>query len=423
MSVKVLSVSQVNGYIKDIFLRDILLSSLEIRGEISNCKYHSSGHIYFTLKDEKSSLAAVMFKGSREKGLSFILKDGQKVVIRGKVEVFERDGKYQLYANNITLDGIGKLYEEFERIKKRLEAEGLFDKAHKKVIPRFPKKVGVVTAETGAAIQDIMNIARRRNPFVELILYPAKVQGEGAADTVVKGIKCLDAYGVDTIIIGRGGGSIEDLWCFNEEKVARAVYECDTPIISAVGHEIDYTIADFVSDLRAPTPSAAAELAVSDLRGTLGELDGIKRALELRMFEKIKVVKLKLEKIELRLKKESPESRLRQYELRLAEYEDDFRNRMEKKITLYSNRLEKNRVNLFNTIKLKYEKTNRRLSVVAARLDGLSPLSRLAGGYSYTEDADGKNIRSIKQVNKDTEIKVTLSDGKLIARVKEIVNG
>ena len=260
------SVSQVNSYIKNMFVQDFALSRISVRGEVSNCKYHSSGHIYFTLKDKGGTLAAVMFAGQRRSGLRFQLQEGQQVVVTGAVDVYERDGKYQLYAKQIEPDGLGGLFERFLRLRDELEEMGMFAPEYKQPIPRYASRVGVVTAPTGAAIQDIRNIASRRNPYVQLILYPALVQGEEAAGSIAAGIRTLDAMELDVLIVGRGGGSIEDLWAFNEELVARAIFECRTPVISAVGHETDVTIADYVADLRAPTPSAAAELAVFDYR-------------------------------------------------------------------------------------------------------------------------------------------------------------
>ena len=255
------SVGQVNTYIKNLFAQDFLLERIAVKGEVSNCKYHTSGHIYFTLKDVTGAIACVMFAGNR-KGLAFRMKEGDNVVVKGSIQVYERDGKYQLYAKEITLDGAGALYVRFEQLKQELAEMGMFAPEYKQPIPAYIRTLGIVTAPTGAAIQDIRNIAHRRNPMVRLILYPALVQGEGAAASIVNGIRALEALGVDAMIVGRGGGSIEDLWAFNEEIVARAVFDCSVPIISAVGHETDTTIIDYVADLRAPTPSAAAELAV-----------------------------------------------------------------------------------------------------------------------------------------------------------------
>ena len=262
------SVGQVNRYIKNMFTQDYLLQKIYVKGEVSNCKYHTSGHIYFSLKDETGTLNCVMFAGHR-RGLAFAMKNGDKVIVGGSVDVYERDGRYQMYAKEITLEGAGALYERYLALKQELEDMGMFAQEYKQPIPRFIRRLGVVTAPTGAAVQDIRNISYRRNPYLQIILYPALVQGAGAAESIVKGIQMLDKTDVDVIIVGRGGGSIEDLWAFNEEIVARAIFECSTPIISAVGHETDFTIADFVADLRAPTPSAAAELAVDDYRSVI----------------------------------------------------------------------------------------------------------------------------------------------------------
>ena len=262
------SVGQVNRYIKNMFTQDYLLQKIYVKGEVSNCKYHTSGHIYFSLKDETGTLNCVMFAGHR-RGLAFAMKNGDKVIVGGSVDVYERDGRYQMYAKEITLEGAGTLYERYLALKQELEDMGMFAQEYKQPIPRFIRRLGVVTAPTGAAVQDIRNISYRRNPYLQIILYPALVQGAGAAESIVKGIQMLDKTDVDVIIVGRGGGSIEDLWAFNEEIVARAIFECSTPIISAVGHETDFTIADFAADLRAPTPSAAAELAVDDYRSVI----------------------------------------------------------------------------------------------------------------------------------------------------------
>ena len=269
---KVYSVGQINTYIRNMFTQDFVLNRVSVRGEISNLKYHTSGHIYFTLKDASAAIACVMFAGARG-GLAFRMSNGQQVIVDGAVNVYERDGKYQLYATKIRQDGAGELYEKFLELKEELEEMGMFAPEYKQPIPKFVRRLGVVTALTGAAIRDIINIATRRNPGIRIILYPAKVQGEGAAESVAAGLAALDTLGVDVIIVGRGGGSIEDLWAFNEETVARAIFSCHTPVISAVGHETDTTIADFVADLRAPTPSAAAELAVADVTAWLQALD------------------------------------------------------------------------------------------------------------------------------------------------------
>ncbi|MBD5096747.1 MAG: exodeoxyribonuclease VII large subunit [Lachnospiraceae bacterium] len=395
-SLKIFSVSQVNNYIKNIITQDYMLKSITIKGEVSNCKYHSLGHIYFSLKDETGSLPAVMFKGNAANGLSFKLAEGQSVIVSGSISVYERDGKYQLYANKITLDGVGKLYEEFERLKYRLNDEGLFDPDLKKPIPKYPKRIGVVTAETGAAIQDIINVARRRNPYVQLILYPAKVQGDGAADTIVAGIKKLDGMGVDTIIVGRGGGSIEDLWAFNEEKVVRAIYEAKTPIISGTGHEVDITLTDYAADLRAPTPSAACELAVPDVISTLNGLRGLWDSLNAHMSNKLNVAALKLEGLTSRLEMLSPVARLKQKNQYLSELYDKLVGAMQKKL----------------------EDRKHMLAIYTERLNGLSPTAKLVGGFGYVE-ADGKPVLNARDVSKGQDIRLTLHDGVIDARVTD----
>ena len=274
------TVGQINSYIKNMFASDFFLQKIEVEGEVSNCKYHSSGHIYFSLKDASGTLSCVMFARERREGLGFVMKDGDKVVVTGSVNVFVRDGRYQLYASRIRQDGLGALYERFLRLKQELEEMGMFDASYKKPIPSMVRRLGVVTAPAGAAIQDIRNVAMRRNPYLQIILCPALVQGRDAAPSLVRALALLDQAGVDVIIIGRGGGSLEDLWAFNEESVARAVFACRTPVISAVGHETDFTITDFVADLRAPTPSAAAELAVQDVSALLRSLNGYRSRLQ-----------------------------------------------------------------------------------------------------------------------------------------------
>ena len=281
------SVSQVNSYVGTLFREDFMLRRIRVRGELSNVKYHSSGHIYFTMKDAGGTLSCVMFAGQR-KGLSFRVQEGQKIIAEGSVEVYERGGTYQLYASSVSLEGSGDLYAAFLRLKQELEEMGMFAPEYKKPIPKYASVVGVVTASTGAAVRDIINVASRRNPFVQLVLYPAQVQGHGAAESIVRGIRALDRYGVDVIIAGRGGGSIEDLWAFNEECVARAIFDARTPVISAVGHETDFTIADFVADLRAPTPSAAAEIAVREIAPIMMQIQDYADELTEKMNRQIK---------------------------------------------------------------------------------------------------------------------------------------
>lgn len=390
----VYSVGQVNTYIKNMFQQDFLLNRIYVRGEVSNCKYHTSGHIYFSLKDETGAMACVMFAGQR-KGLAFPMKNGDRVVVGGSVSVYERDGKYQLYAREITLEGAGLLYERYLALKQELEEMGMFAKEYKQPIPRFIRTLGIVTAPTGAAIQDIRNIAGRRDPYVQLILYPALVQGEGAADSIVKGIQTLDAYGVDVMIVGRGGGSIEDLWAFNEEKVARAIFEAKTPIISAVGHETDTTIADHVADLRAPTPSAAAELAVADIRLLFQDLAGYGQKLRRTMDDRIRSLEQELRYHQSKLELLSPAGRIREMRTRLLGHEERIQGAMEAQVY----------------------RARQNLDIYIERIKGLSPLDKLKQGFSYVEDREGKGVTSISQVKKGDTVNIRVTDGTLLASI------
>lgn len=392
----VYSVGQVNRYVKNMFIQDYVLRKVYVKGEVSNCKYHTSGHVYFSLKDETGVLSCVMFAGQR-RGLAFRMKDGDRVVVGGTVDVYERDGRYQMYAKEITLEGAGALYERFLALKAELEEMGMFAPEYKQPIPRFICRLGVVTAPTGAAVQDIRNISLRRNPYLQIILYPALVQGDGATDSIVKGIRMLDEAGVDTIIVGRGGGSIEDLWAFNEEKVARAIFECRTPIISAVGHEVDFTIADFVADLRAPTPSAAAELAVDDMAQVMYTLSSYQERFQRDMREEIEFQRVRLGQYQMRLKYLSPESRLRERRQTLVDFEDTLRRAMDNKLQQYRHRL----------------------GIYLERYQGLSPLAKLNQGYSFVADTDGRGITSVSQVKPGDRVEISVTDGVIQAEVSD----
>lgn len=382
------SVSQVNMYIKNMFMRDYKLNDISVKGEISNCKYHSSGHIYFTIKDKTSQLSCVMFASMR-KNLEFKLEEGQSVIVDGNISVYERDGKYQLYARNITKEGFGKLYEEYEKLKKRLLEEGLFDKSKKRKIPAYAAKIGVVTARTGAVIQDICNVSNRRNPYVQIILYPAKVQGTGAAETIIKGIKYFEKTDVDTIIIGRGGGSIEDLWAFNDEKLARVIAGCKKSIISAVGHETDTTIADYAADLRAPTPSAAAELAVYSYRETVIALREAGHSLRWQMENILKIKKLKLAGYITVIQHESPKNLINDRRMFVADMQEKIENLMRQKLVSSKHQLE----------------------LYIQEMKGLSPLYKLQGGYAYVSDESGRNIKSVDELKKGEQINLAFKDG------------
>ena len=391
------SVGQVNRYVKNMFTQDFFLQKIYVKGEVSNCKYHTSGHIYFSLKDETGTLSCVMFAGHR-RGLAFSMKDGDKVIVGGSVDAYERDGRYQLYAKEITLEGAGALYERYLALKQELEEMGMFAAEYKQPIPKFVRRLGVVTAPTGAAVQDIRNISYRRNPYLQIILYPALVQGTGAAESIVKGIRMLDGLNVDVIIVGRGGGSIEDLWAFNEEIVARAIFECRTPVISAVGHETDFTIADFVADLRAPTPSAAAELAVDDYRSVVESVSAYRQRMYRAMSTRLDFYRSRLANFSTKFGYLSPEYRLREQRQRLADAESSLQNAMEGKLT----------------------ENRHRLSLYVERFTGLSPLRKLNQGFSYVADQEKRTLTSVKQVKNGDTIYISVTDGTIEAKVNSI---
>ena len=396
MARSVYTVTQVNAYIKNMFTQDYMLQALFVKGEVSNCKYHPSGHIYFTLKDQKGTLNCVMFAGNR-RGLNFQMQEGQQVIVGGTMDVYERDGKYQLYAKQIGLDGAGALYERYEQLKRELEELGMFAPEYKKPIPRFIRTLGVVTADTGAAVRDIIQIATRRNPYVQILLYPAIVQGEQAAPSIVRGIHALERQGVDVMIVGRGGGSIEDLWAFNEREVAQAVFDCSVPIISAVGHETDTTIIDYVSDLRAPTPSAAAELAVYDVRQLFYGLENAAARLSHGMQRYLAEKRSQVEHYELRLKVVSPGSRLREKRTYLMQLEEGLQRGMQ------------------NVLKEK----RHRMEILIEQMKGLSPLQKLSSGYSHVTDEQGRTLRSVQEISEGQMVTIQVTDGRIRAQVTE----
>ena len=397
MARNVYTVKQVNSYIKNMFTQDFRLNRIYVKGEVSNCKYHTSGHIYFSLKDESGTIACVMFAGQRG-GLSFHMREGQQIIVLGSVNVYERTGSYQLYAQEIRLDGEGTLYEKYQMLKQELEEMGMFAPEYKKAIPRYAKRIGVVTAPTGAAVRDIMNISARRNPYVQLLLYPAQVQGEGAKESIVRGIRMLETKNVDVIIVGRGGGSIEDLWAFNDECVARAIFDCQVPVISAVGHETDVTIADYVADLRAPTPSAAAELAVWDYRQLQGYLDECRLRMNRSMTGTIRINRLRLKELDVRLSYLHPRHKLQDQQQRLIELEEELRTLMRDRV----------------------KEARHRLAIQIEKLNGLSPVRKLNQGFAYVEEADGGVVKSIRQVEMGDELTVYVTDGLIRTSVKAV---
>ena len=397
MTKNVYTVGKVNAYIKNMFVQDFMMNRIYVKGEVSNCKYHTSGHIYFTLKDETGAIPAVLFAGNR-KGLGFSMKNGDHVIVLGSISVYERDGKYQLYAKEILPDGEGLLYQRFEALKRELEEMGMFAQEYKQPIPRYIKTLGIVTAPTGAAIRDIQNISRRRNPYVQTILYPALVQGEGAASSIVNGIHALEQIGVDVMIVGRGGGSVEDLWAFNEELVARAIFECSVPVISAVGHETDITIADYVADLRAPTPSAAAELAVYDIRELEAILLSTHLELNRRISEKLERSQERVQQYGNRLRLLSPENQLNEKRQTLADLQEKLFMRMVQNLTEKKHEME----------------------LCAGRLEAFSPVKKLSTGYSFVTDEAGKNVREVDELHLGELLQIHMLNGKVKAQVQKI---
>ena len=414
----VYSVGQVNAYIKSMFTQDYVLRRIYVKGEISNCKYHTSGHIYFSLKDESGTIACVMFASAR-KGLAFSMKNGQQVIVLGTVNVYERDGRYQLYASEIILDGAGLLYEKFEALKRELEEMGMFAPEYKQPIPRFIHRLGVVTAPTGAAIRDIIQVSKRRNPGIEIILYPALVQGEGAAESVAKGIRMLDDYGVDLMIVGRGGGSIEDLWAFNEEITARAIFNCRTPVISAVGHETDTTIADYVADLRAPTPSAAAELAVADIRSVQADVCRQSQQLQEAMLRKLWDAREKAAGRDRMLRMLGPDGQIREKRMRLLDAQERMSRCMEEKLQACRQETQQRAHRLGQGMEERHRDLCHRMKLYIEKMKGLSPLNRLDQGYSYTSDLQGKKVTQISQVKAGDLLQIFVSDGRILAEVKQ----
>ena len=396
MNEKYLTVGAINRYIKYKLDNDEALQTVFVKGEISNFKAHSSGHLYFSIKDESGKINAIMFSSSAKK-LNFIPADGVKVLIIGIISVYEATVGYQIYVSDMLEDGIGNLYIAFEKLKKQLQSEGLFDETHKKKIPKYPSKIGVITANTGAAIKDILSTIKRRYKIAEVILFPSLVQGENAASDIVRNIKLASNYDLDVLIVGRGGGSIEDLWPFNEEIVARAIYECPIPIISAVGHEVDYTIADFVADLRAPTPTGAAEMAVPNMSDLVSHITQMKIRLNENIIKKINIEKLRL---------------------------DGFKNSyiLKNPLIIYENKKQKlDMINekINNIINLKIENNKNSLINLIDKLELVNPLNILKRGFSLTTK-DDKIIKSVKNVNKSDILDIRLNDGVIKAKVEEV---
>ena len=419
MNEKYLTVSAVTRYLKAKFDIDENLQTVYLKGEISNFKAHTSGHFYFSLKDENSKINAIMFRSNASKVI-FKPADGMKVLVTGRISVYEAMGSYQIYVDEMLEDGVGNLYIAFEQLKKKLQAEGLFDEAHKKSIPKIPKRVGIVTASTGAAIRDIMTTIKRRFPICETILFPTLVQGENAKDDIVRNIKRAEDYDLDVLIVGRGGGSIEDLWPFNEEIVARAIYDCRIPVISAVGHEVDFTIADFVADLRAPTPTAAAELAVPNMSDLKKHIDQLSIRLNEAIYKKVNYLKLYLDSVKNSFVIKNPGVMFENRKQSLDLMNTKLNELMLGKVDKMKNELEKIKKSyVLTNPKLLYKDNVVCLKNIIDKLELLNPLNILSRGYSITYMND-KALKSVKEVKKDDILKIKLYDGMLEAKVNKI---
>ena len=438
----VYSVKQINSYIKNLLKDDFILNNICVKGEVSNCKYHHSGHIYFSLKDDSAALKVVMFSSDAMR-LRFRLEDGMQVIVTGSISVYEKSGEYQLYAKEAEEAGKGELNMQYEELRARLEEMGMFSAEYKKPVPEYAVNIGVVTAETGAVIHDIENIAKRRNPYCRITLYPAQVQGEGAAESICKGIKVLDSMGLDVIIVGRGGGSAEDLWCFNDESVAHAIFDCSTPVISAVGHETDVTIADFVADRRAATPSEAAELAVFDYAQFEASLEAYRKMLGKVMMDKCGVYSEKLLNYGKHIEALSPASKLRESKQELAgrvkmldqvlyskikeskaeleQAKTDLAGAVLVSADKSRDKTERKAADLENAMDRRLERARNQLSLYSERLEGLSPLRRISSGYAFVTDSKGHAVRSTSDVEVGDKIDIRVSDGKLTAKVEKKV--
>ena len=416
---KYLSVTAINKYLKYKFDNDNNLINVYLKGEISNLKYHTTGHLYFSIKDENSKINAIMFSSSAKK-LNFKPIDGSKVLIQGRISVYESTGSYQIYVSEMIEDGIGNLYIAFEKLKKQLSQEGLFDEKYKKNIPRIPERIGIVTAPTGAAIKDIISTIKRRYPLVETILFPSLVQGESAASDIVKNIKKAENYNLDVLIVGRGGGSIEDLWPFNEEIVARAIFECSIPVISAVGHEIDFTIADFVADMRAPTPTGAAEMAVPNISDLITHIQNLKIRLNEAVNKKISYQKLYLDSIKNSFVIKNPMIMFENKKQRLDILVESIQNIFKNYIVENRHRLDifKNNYILNNPIVL-YKDKKVNLTNLIEKLELINPLGVLKRGYSLSYQ-NNHIVKSIKDINVSHELLIKLHDGNIITKIDKI---
>ena len=418
----VYTVGQISLYIRNMFQQDYLLGKVSIRGEVSNCKYHNSGNLYFSLKDETAAMPCMMRRADVQK-LSFRLRDGQSVVAAGTIGVYLQGGRYQMYVSQLQQDGLGALYERYEALRRELEEMGMFDPAYKKPIPKYIRTLGVVTAPDGAAVRDIIQISKRRNPGIQIILYPAKVQGEGAAASIVRGLRAVAAAGAETIIVGRGGGSIEDLWAFNEEMTARAVFECPVPVISAVGHETDTVITDFAADLRAPTPSAAAELAVADMAAQKSRLDEAGQRMTALMRANLRQNETMLRQYRLRLRAGSPAARVQDLSQTLDRWSDRLQRAITERISAERTRYALAQDRVQRGMRERLSDYRNRESLLQERMRGLSPYDKLDRGYALLTDEDGRRISLVSQTAPGSGLYVYLSDGRMKTRVESTEEG
>ncbi len=423
MNKKIYSVTQITSYIWGMFSQDFYLRDLSVKGEIGDLTYWKDGTIYFSLKDDKSLIPCVCFK-DKAAGLKFRLEKGMSVIARGSVGVYKEAGKYQLYVTTVEKEGQGELYARYLKLKEELEDMGLFAQEYKQSIPYMAKKVGIVTAPTGAAVRDIIRNARLRDPFIQLVLYPAIVQGRQAPESIIKGIRALEEYGVDVIIVGRGGGSLEDLWAFNDERVARAIFDCSVPIISAVGHETDFTIADFVADLRAATPTEAAVHAVTDIRAVLERMEQDERRLKHSFNALLRSRRLQADTYREKMKRLSPQMRLNEKRQKSAAIEERLHTLMDKKVQRDKHRIAPAEERLNTLIDKKLQHDKHRFAILLERFKARSPLDRLGGGYAYVSNEQGRAVSSAAELNKGEKLKLRLKDGSAGVIIEEVsMNG
>lgn len=436
------SVSQINKYIGGMFKDDLLMGNVSIKGEVGTLSTSGPGHIYFSIKDDKSQISAVIWASKRANGLKFQMKTGMQVVVTGTVEVYEAGGKYQIIANTIEEDGQGDLYRQFLEIKNRLESQGLFDATYKRPIPSFVKTLGVVTASTGAAIRDIVTVAQRRYPGIQIILAPSMVQGKEAPMSIISAIQALEKVNPDCIIVGRGGGSMEDLWCFNDEMLAQVIFNCSVPVISAVGHERDFTIADFVADLRAATPSQAAELAVRDIQKDVDFISNTRKRLDISFSKKINEYRQKSKTYDDKLRLLNPKNRLEDKRKTLNNFESRMNREIKSKINEYRNSVsqsensikrdmgvilgnykgipERFSTAISNSMEKKLLTTKNTYRLLCQKLEGLSPITKLSGGYGFISDINDRPVTSINAVKVDSNLRITLKDGEVMTTVNNV---